>query len=140
MKINSEKGVTGIDVATGLIIFIISSVAIVNLYYQIYVNAVTIKIHEVAVGCITDVFEKIDLENYDSITEEKVGQMISEAGMNDYFNETKNKSHVEYSLSKYSDETGGFAEDIIKKINITVVYTISGKQVTFPINKIKIRE
>lgn len=140
MKINNEKGATGIDVATGLIIFIVASVAVVNLYYQIYVTSVTIKIHEVAVGCITEVFERIDLENYDTITEEKVGQMIDDANMNKYFNETKNKSHVEYSVSNYSDETGGFAEDIVKRINITVVYTISGNQVTFPINKLKVRE
>ena len=140
MKIKHEKGATGIDVVTGLIIFILSSVAVVNLYYQIYVTAVSIKVHEVAIGCITEIFEKIDLENYDAITNERVGQMIDEADMNDYFNESKNKSHVEYSVSKLSEETGGAAEDIIKTINITVVYTISGNQVTYPINKIKVRE
>ena len=137
--IRSEKGATGIDVAGGIIVFIIASVAIVSFYYQIYVTTVTTKIHEVAIGCIVEIFEEIDLESYDSITQERVGELIEQSGMNQYFNEEKNKSHVEYSLTNYANDEGA-EEDIIKKINITVVYTVDGNKVTYPIDKIKIRE
>ena len=49
MKIKEEKGVTGIDIVSGLIIFIFASAIIINLYYFIYVRTIEVKVHEVAV-------------------------------------------------------------------------------------------
>ena len=135
----SERGATGIDVAGGIIIFIISSVAIVSFYYQIYVTTVMTKVHEVAIGYIVDIFEKIDLESYSSITDAKVKQLIEDSGMNADFNEEKNKSHVESSVTNYATKEG-LDKDIIKIVNITVVYTVAGNEVTYPINKVKIKE
>ena len=139
MKIKNERGITGIDVASGIIIFVIASAAIVNLYYQIYVTTVQTRVHEVAVGCITQVFENIDLINYEEITETKVGELIDEANMNEYFKKEKNNSYVEYSLTNYQ-EASGVEKDLIKKVTITVIYTVGNKQITFPMSKIKIRE
>lgn len=90
-------------------------------------------------GCITEIFEKIDLENYDNITEERISNMITESGLNDYFNEEKNKSHVDFTITNYKEEAE-VEEDLIKKINITVTYKIGGKNITFPISKVKVRE
>lgn len=72
MKIKSEKGVTGIDVAGGIIIFAFASTAILSMYFNLYINAVSIRVHQAVVGYVTEVFERIDLENYDDITEESV--------------------------------------------------------------------
>ncbi len=139
MKKYHEKGATGIDIVGGLVIFAFSSIFVVNLYYQIYVTTVSTKVHEVATGCITEVFEKIDLEDYDNITEERIRTFIEEAKMNEYFNREKNNSYVEFSLLNYA-QAAGEEEDILKKIYITVVYNIGGNEVTFPMSKIKIRE
>ena len=139
MKKYHEKGATGIDIVGGMVIFAFASVLVVNLYYQIFVTTVSTKVHQVATGCITEVFEKIDLENYQDITDARVKEMINEAKMNDYFNEEKNSSHVEYSIINYAKEAGE-EEDILKKITITVVYNIGGNEVTFPMSKIKVRE
>ncbi len=139
MKKSNEKGATGIDIVGGLIIFVLASALVVNIYYQIFVTTVSTKVHQVATGCITEIFEKIDLENYENITEDRIEQMIEEAKMTEYFNEEKNSSHVEYSLTNYAEKSG-VEEDLLKMINITVVYNIGGNEVTFPMNKIKVRE
>ena len=106
MKIKSERGVTGLDVASGLIIFVISSAVVLSLYYQIYIISTQIKVHQAAIGCITEIFEKIDLENYDNITNTRIEEMIEESGMNEYFNKDKNDSYVQYSLTNYSEQIG----------------------------------
>lgn len=72
MKIKSERGVTGIDIVGGLLVFAFASTAILSMYFNLYVNAVSLKIHQVVVGYVTEVFERIDLENYDNVTEESV--------------------------------------------------------------------
>lgn len=65
--------------------------------------------------------------------------MIEESGMNEYFNKDKNDSYVQYSLTNYSEQIGA-SEDLIKKINITVVYQVGDHITTVPMNKIKVRE
>ncbi len=139
MKIKYEKGFTGIDVVVALAIFILSSSTILTMYYNLYVNAVTIKIHETAVGIATDIFEKIDLENYDNITDTRIAELISNSGANEYFNEEKNHSNITYSLQKYSEENL-LAEDLVMKINLTINYQINGTEKKLTLNKVKIRE
>ena len=138
MRNKNEAGVTGMDIVLGIIIFMFSTVVVVSMYYQIYITTADIKIHQYAVGCITDIFEKIDLADYDSVDESKINELINASGMNDYFNE-ENGSRIETSLKSYKDESNG-KQDLIKKINITVIYTIGDKQRTLPISKIKVRE
>lgn len=127
------------DVVSGLVIFMISTAVVISLYYQIYITTTQTKIHQVAIGCITEIFEEIDLVNYSEITTEKVKEMIDKSKLSEYFNEEKNDSHVEYSVTNYNEQTGT-TQDLVKKINITIVYTVGDTTTTLPINKIKIRE
>lgn len=138
-KLKSENGVTGIDLVTGLIIFVISSVVVMNLYYQIYINAVSTKVHEVIVGCVTEIFEKIDLENYENVNAQKLETFITESRLKEYFNAEKNGSSVEYTITNYKDDVTD-AKDLVKQINITVEYEVGGNRVKFPMNKLKIKE
>lgn len=138
MKIKSEKGVTGIDVATGLIIFAISSVLVLNLYYQIYIITVSTKIHQVLVACITELCEKIDLETYEDITDVNVKKWANEI-IGTYFNEEKNGSTVTCSVENYKD-IASTEKDLVKEVKITITYSVSGNEVVFPVNKLKIKE
>ena len=142
MKNKKERGASLIDVVSGIIIFTISTGVVISMYYQIYLTMAKTKIHQVAISCMTEVFEKIDLENYDSITEERVNKLIEESGLNNYFNESKNESTVTCSVTNFKDSAPEGEErlDLVKQINITVEYTVAGKTTTLPINKIKIRE
>ena len=140
MKNKKEQGASLIDVVTAMMIFIISAGVVISMYYQIYVTTVKTKIHQVAIGCITDVFEKIDLESYENVTEEKVKELIKQSGLDDYFNKEKNDSKVECTVTSYKEGSEDTKLDLVKKINITVEYTVAGKTTKLPINKIKIRE
>ena len=139
MKIKSEAGATGMDIVSGIMIFMLSAAVVVSMYYQIYVITTQIKVHQYAIGCITDIFEKIDLESYDNITEDKIKELIDKSGLNTYFNEEKNDSRVDYYLENYQSESK-VEQDLVKKINITVVYNVGETQMTLPISKIKVRE
>ncbi len=139
MKKKLEKGVTGIDVAGGLVIFLIATTAVINIYYQIFVNTIATKVHQVAIGCIVKIFEEIDLLYYEQVTEAKVSELIEKYKLSEYFNEEKNNSTVRYSVVNYSEETG-VEQDLIKKINITLSYPVGNRTVNYTINKIKVRE
>ena len=52
IKIKKENGATGLDVATGALIFILFTTVILTLYVQIYKQSAIIKIHENAMGYI----------------------------------------------------------------------------------------
>lgn len=140
MKIKNERGITGIDIVGGLIIFMFASSAILVMYYNLYVNVTSIKIHETAIGIITDIFEKIDLENYDEITETKIAELISDSGANEYFSKEKNNSNISYELEKYTDINSYAKMDLVKKIKITVKYQINGENKEVSLYKIKIKE
>ncbi len=139
MKNRNEAGITGMDMVSGLVIFMLSAAVVASMYYQIYVTTVNIKIHQYALGCITDIFEKIDLANYDEIDNEKLKSLVDESNINDYFTEEKNNSSINYTIKNYKDETGA-VQDLVKEVNISVVYYVGNKQMTLPMSKIKIRE
>lgn len=139
MKNKGEAGATGMDIVAGIIIFMLSATIVASIYYHIYVTTTQIKIHQYAIGCITDIFEKIDLESYENINDTKIKDLIDKSGMNEYFNKEKNDSYIDYSLENYQSQSK-VKQDLIKKINITVVYTVGEKQVTLPISKIKVKE
>lgn len=139
MKVKDEKGFTGIDVAIALVIFMLASSVILTMYYNLYVNTVTIKIHETAIAVVTDIFEKIDLESYDNITDTRVAELITSSGAYEYFDKEKNHSNITYSLQKYSEENL-LAQDLVMKINLTIKYQINGTERQLSLNKIKIRE
>ena len=115
MRIKSERGATGIDVAGGLIIFVAASAIIVTMYYQIYMNVAIAKIHEVAIGCVTEIFEQIDLENYDDITDTKVQSLIEQNG----------EKTVEIVLSNGSKYTYKQSENAIYRGNVKIARTIA---------------
>ena len=139
MKNKNELGATGIDIVSGIIIFIISTAVVISLYYQIYITTTQTKIHQVAIGCITEIFEEIDLINYDEVTETKVKDMIDEKKLSEYFNKEKNDSSVEYSVIDFSTQSGA-KQDLVKQVNITVIYKVGDNITTLPMSKIKIRE
>ncbi len=139
MKIKSEAGATGMDMVAGIIIFILSAAVVASMYYQIYVTTTQIKVHQYALGCITDIFEKIDLESYENVSEDKVKELIKQSGLETYFNDEKNDSRVYSYLENYKDESK-VDQDLVKKITITVVYTVGENQMTLPMSKIKVKE
>lgn len=134
MKIREEKGITGIDVATGIVIFIIASTVILELYYQIYVHTVSIKIHETAIGYITEIFESIDLAQYDDV------DTVEEIENNIIKDTIKSPYQYQVEIDKYSEDVPE-SKDLVERITIKISYNINEKENrSFEMNKIKIRE
>lgn len=137
MKLKGEKGVTGIDVTIGLILFLIGTTAVLNMYLQIYKNSTMLKINETILGYVTEIFEEIDLENYDDITNQRVEEIINAANIPSQYTITK-------TITKYKDlvenKTDEKVNDYVKKITLNIKYSIDNVQRDFDISKVKVRE
>ena len=143
MKTLNEKGVVGADVVVGILVFIIGSVSALFLYSNMYSVVTKIGINEKIIGCITDIFEKVDDELYDNINDEKMQQIIASANIPEAFK-------IEYSITNYKDTveakraqsgtTGEDIEDLVKRVTINVKYSIDKADRNFTIGRIKVRE
>lgn len=140
MKIKQEKGVVGIDISTGIIIFVIASTTILALYYQIFIHMGFIKVHEAAVACITEAFEDIDLKNYDEVsTNSQIDEIIKSTNLPSSYKYEINVSHYSEN-NDLPDDKKSTIKDIVEKINVKITYTLAGTTKSFEMNKIKIKE
>ena len=135
IKIKKENGATGLDVATGALIFILFTTVILTLYVQIYKQSAIIKIHENAMGYIIQICEDIDMREYGEIE-----------NLQEYTNLIKEKTGLpldKYTLTltqeKYIDSHPE-AQDIVKRINVNIRYNFDGQDREIEVNKIKVKE
>lgn len=133
MKIRSEKGITNIDYVVAIIIFMIGSVAVLGLYYNMYKTMSKIKIDETIIGYITEICEDIDLENYRDVdTEEEINEIIRSANIPEQY-------LVEcIGIEKQNDTNE--ALDVVQKINIKVSYSYGDSNREYVIKKVKVKE
>lgn len=133
--LRKEKGVTGIDIATGAIVFILFTSTIFAIYLQIYKQSALVKIHEDAMGYIISICEDIDLKKYED-TEDIVqyGNTIIQA-----INLPTDKYTLELRKEKYIDVNSS-AQDLVKKIKISLKYNFDNEERTIQVNKIKVKE
>ena len=134
-KITSEKGATGLDLATGMIIFILFTSTIFTLYLQIYKQSSLVKIHEDALGYIIQICEDIDMQPYEETEDlEEYQKTITQK-----LNLPTNKYSLSLSKEKYID-THIEAEDYVKKIKVKVTYIFDNEENEIEISKIKVKE
>lgn len=127
MKLRNEKGVVGADVVVGILIFIVGSVSALFLYSNMYSVITQIKVNEEIIGCITDIFEKVDDELYDNINEQGMQTIIASANVPEGF-------EIEYTITNYKDTveakraqagtTGEEVEDLVKRVTLNVKYSV----------------
>lgn len=135
VKIKNEKGATGLDVATGALIFILFTTVILTLYVQIYKQSAIIKIHENAMGYIIQVCEDIDMREYGEIEnlQEYTNLIIAQIGL------PVDRYTLTLSQEKYID-THPEAQDIVKRITVSIRYNFDGQDRQIDVNKIKVKE
>ncbi len=134
-KINSQKGATGIDVATGAIIFMLFTSTIFTLYLQIFKQSSLVKIHEEAMGYIIEICEDIDMQTYQTTENlETYKQLVISQ-----INFPVDKYDLVLTQEKYID-TDTSATDLVKRIKINVKYNFDNKEREIQINKIKVKE
>lgn len=131
MNIKSEKGITGIDLTTALIIFIIGGVSIVTLYYNIFLLTAKIKIESTIIACLTDICETIDLLSYEEVdTVEKIKtNVIDQANV-----------PSQYTINTEIDNYSGNFDNSIERITFIINYQVGNSNSSYTINKIKVKE
>ena len=128
MKLRSNKGITGIDLAIAIIVLATFTGVIITLMSNIYRNSIDIQKNANAMAYATIVLEKVDEKAF----EEKNA---------DFVNTLKDSGEVEISsdyIINFSTEV--LEENLIKKVGVKVSYDINGEQRTITINKLKIKE
>ncbi len=133
MKVKNEKGMAGIDLVTGLVIFIIGSTVAIIIYIQIYKYVCEIKIHEIIIAYVTEICEEIDLQEYDT----NVDNIIQSVNIPSQYTVTEETKKFSEQMK---ENEGKDVEDIVKKITLTIKYNFLGNDRTFSIEKIKIKE
>lgn len=131
-KRKNEKGVLEIDFATGMILFMISSAAIITMYANIYTLMVKLKVNQVMIGYITEICEEIDAENYTDLTQYRVNKIISACNIPSQYSVTS-------SITKYTSINKS-AKDVVEKININVSYKVGNQNMKYTVYKVKIKE
>lgn len=131
-KRKNEKGVLEIDFATGMILFMISSAAIITMYANIYTLMVKLKVNQVMIGYITEICEEIDAENYTDLTQDRVNKIVSACNIPSQYSVTS-------SITKYTSINKS-AKDVVEKININVSYKVGNQNMKYTVYKVKIKE
>lgn len=145
MNFKNEKGITGIDTITGLIIFMLGSVAVLFIYLNMSKIITRIGVNEQVIAYVTQILEEVDKVNYDYLDETKMEVIIDNANVPDIF-------EVSYSITKYVDEvakirqetgtTGEKVEDLVKRVTINIKYNMKSIDIDrdYTISRIKVRE
>lgn len=127
---NKERGELETDYATGLVVFIIGSVAIITMYVNMYSMMIRLKANQVAIGYITEICEEIDAENYAQATNTTRLNTIINACV-----EEKDLYKITPTVTKYKPN-----DDVVAKIGLNVKYTVGNKKISYTINKLKVKE
>ncbi len=144
MDIKKEKGITGIDIASGIVIFVLFTAVILAIYYRIYVYLVDIKVHEVAIAGVTEVFEAIDEAKYENVNYDNVLALAKKSNLNSKTTSGNSIYTYEIVVEKYTDiEDRKYTtntEDLVKRVTININYDLPGEKThTFTMKKNKIR-
>lgn len=122
------------DLTTAITIFVIGSLAVLSLYYQIYVLAAETKIESTIVAYMTEICEEIDLLNYEDVdTEEEIkSNVIDKVKVPEQYKITT-------TVDKYIDENSS-AQDLVERISFKIEYTVANSKNSYTISKIKVKE
>lgn len=134
-KLKKETGASGLDVATGALIFMMFTSLVFSLYLQIYKQTSLIKIHENALEYIIQICEDIDMKSYGETEDlaEYKNEIVSTIGL------PQDKYKLSMYQEKYIDENPN-AQDLVKKITINITYNFDGEDRTIIVKKIKVKE
>ena len=134
-KIKRENGATGLDVATGALIFILFTTVILTLYVQIYKQSSIIKIHEDAMGYIIEICEDIDMRNYGELEDINgyKDMIIAKIGL------PVDRYNLYLTQEKYID-THADAKDLVKRMKRNIRYNFDGQERSIEVNKVEVKE
>ncbi len=127
-RILDNKGITGIDLVTGLIVFGLFVGLITSLMTSIYRQSIEIQKSANAMAYATIVLEKVDEKAFEEID-------------NDFVTKLANSNEIVIDEGYTIDfSANNFINDILKKVTVKVVYDINGQERLLTIDKLKVKE
>lgn len=143
MKIKNNKGVAGVDIVIAIIAITIFSTLIISMIYSNVTENVKLKKENVAMIAITEIFEKVGIENYSNLE----NGTYNDIGNNDYSEVIENLI-PQYAIDNFKVDLGitnqledvSNTEDIIKKIQITLTYEVGNKTYNCSMQRMKVKE
>ena len=132
LNIKSEKGFTVQDLVAAIIIFGIFTSLITTLMSSAYQLSNRVKVTENAVHYAVAILEDIDKMPY-----EEVGSSLTEEF---YQKKFQIPEGFEISIDVKDASTGTMREDIMKKVKLTISYTLYHNPEQITVERYKIRE
>lgn len=131
MKFKKDTGLAGTDMIIAIIAIIIFSTFILSLMINNSIENIKIAKETMAMIYITEIFEKIGIEDYDDVIEDNIENFIPEEALSNY--------KIDITIE---DDFEGIKEqqDIIKKIRVTLSYNVGNKTYTSSMERYKIKE
>jgi len=129
MIVKKSKGLAGIDIIIAIIAVSIFSTLIFSLMYNNLVENVKLKKETLAMIYMTEIFENIAIADYDDITEQNITRLVPWDITNNY--------NVNIVISNKFE---GIDEDVLKKIQVTLNYTVNNKTYSYSMERIKAKE
>lgn len=125
--LKSNKGVTGIDIVVAVIIIVVFTGIVSTLMYNSYLIGLEILKSANASAYATIILEKVDEKAFEDVTDNFVDTLISN-------NELELDSSYTVEFVKQD------VNEIIKKVDLNINYTVGNSNKTLSISKLKIKE
>lgn len=137
-KIKANAGITGIDIAISLGMIAITLAILSALYLNIYVVNTEIERRTQAMNYATQILEKVSEYYYADVTTENFSVTETASGKNQVAGiEIPKAYNVEIDIQNYKTEE---ASDVVKNVEITIIYKVGNKDNTVTLSKLKTKE
>ncbi len=132
INLKANSGVTATDTIVAIIILSLFVGIIGNLFYEIAKNSNMVRYNTIAVYYAIKIAEDIDKMAYEAVTNNLNSNLTTEYQLPSGFT-----GQVEVENYNENDTT---KQDIIKKVKITINYTVLEEERNYQIEKLKIKE
>ena len=128
---NRHRGFVAIDAIISIIAIMIFSTLILSLMYNNAMENLKLKKETLAMIYITETFENIGRENYDNVTIENIDNLVPKDALENY--------EVEMDITTDLDNCKN-NENILKKIQNKMSYSINSRTYSYIMERMKIKE
>ena len=137
MNITNKKGFVGVDIAISIVAIVAFSGLIFSLMYHTFLENAKIKKAALATIYLTEVMEKVGIAAYEDITQENVNNQTINLIPAEIVD--SDKYHIEILVSDLS-LLQPEAENIAKRVKVTINYTLNNIQYQYALERIKTKE
>ena len=140
MKIKKEKGLAGVDMVIAIIAIMIFSTLIISVMYNNVLENVKLKKETLAMIYLTEIFENVGIEPYDSQAYNGIGEEFTSITQENSLvsQEILDRYNVEMAVT--TNLEGVSENQILKKIKVRLTYVVGDKTYECSMERMKIKE